>query len=48
MKNMTKTQIVTLTTEDLLAIVRSTRPDTDLFKFELMWARDELARRSSR
>lgn len=48
MKNMTKTQIVTLTTGELRAIVRSTRPDTDFFQFELMWARDELARRSSR
>lgn len=46
MKNMTKTQIVTLTTPELRAIVRSTRPDTELFQFELMWARDELARRS--
>jgi hypothetical protein len=45
---MTKTQIVTLPTAELRAIVRSTKPDTDLFQHELMWARDELARRSSR
>lgn len=48
MKNMTKTQIVTLTTEELRAIVRSTRPDTDLFKNELMWAINELTRRTKR
>lgn len=42
--DMTKEQIETLRTRELIAIVRSTSP-TGRFWLQLVWARDELARR---
>jgi hypothetical protein len=44
---MTKLEIQTLTTKELLAIVRSTRPDGGLW-LELSWAKEELQRRANR
>lgn len=42
---MSKEQIVSLTTDDLWAIVRSTNPMTERFANELTWAKAELRRR---
>jgi hypothetical protein len=44
---MSKTAIQSLTTKDLLAIVRSTNPLGGLW-LELSWAKKELARRQNR
>lgn len=41
----TKEQIVSLTTDDLWAILRSTNPLTERFANELTWAKAELRRR---
>jgi len=48
MTNMTKEQVVTLTTDDLWAIVNSTNPATTMFASELKWAKEELDRRANR
>jgi hypothetical protein len=42
---MTKDQIVSLSTQDLWAIVRSTNAVTERFANELTWAKAELRRR---
>jgi hypothetical protein len=42
---MTQTQITTLQTRDLIAIVRSTNPN-GRFWLELVWAKSEIARRN--
>jgi hypothetical protein len=42
---MTQTQITMLPTRDLIAIVRSTNPN-GRFWLELVWAKDEIARRN--
>lgn len=44
---MTKQQILGLDTPSLRAIVRSTNP-AGRFWLEMIWARDELARRKAR
>lgn len=44
---MTKEQIVSLPTRELRAIVRSTSP-SGRFWLELVWAKDELARKSKK
>lgn len=45
MRTWNRDEIASLTTEDLLAIVRSTNPATEKFRDELAWAKAELARR---
>ena len=44
---MTKTQLITLPTDELKAIVRSTKPE-GTFWVELKWVREELRRRGIR
>lgn len=45
MQNLSKQAVVTLTTEELWAIVRSTNSMTERFANELTWAKAELRRR---
>jgi len=45
MTNMSRERIMSLTTEELWAVVRSTNSMTERFANELTWAKAELRRR---